>query len=64
MSVAELEAIKSKIYLTNDEEFIIIQNCKGKSNQEIADMMCLSTRTVERRIHNLKAKMKGGGGID
>lgn len=64
MSVSELEAIKSKIYLTNDEEFIITQNCKGKSNQEIADMMCLSVRTVERRIHNLKAKMKGGGSID
>jgi len=44
------------IKLTDREQEVLEQICKGLSNQEIADTLCISPRTVERHRSNIFEK--------
>lgn len=44
------------IKLTDREQEVLEQICKGLSNQEIADTLCISPRTVERHRANIFEK--------
>lgn len=48
---------KEKMNLTEDEEKIFDMLTKNYSVVKIADVMQMSTRTVDRRIKNIKLKM-------
>ena len=52
-----LQKIKEDANLTEDEEMIYYMLSKGKSIIQIADKMNLSTRTIDRRIRNMKEKL-------
>ncbi len=52
------EEYKGKMNLTEDEEQIFDMLTKNYSIVKIADVMQMSTRTVDRRIKNIKLKMK------
>lgn len=54
---SDLQKIKEDANLTEDEEMIYNMLSKGKSIIQIADKMNLSTRTIDRRIRNMKEKL-------
>ena len=54
---SDLQKIKEDANLTEDEEIIYNMLSKGKSIIQIADKMNLSTRTIDRRIRNMKEKL-------
>lgn len=54
---SDLQKIKEDANLTEDEEMIYYMLSKGKSIIQIADKMNLSTRTIDRRIRNMKEKL-------
>lgn len=57
LSREQSEEYKSKMNLTEDEEKIFDMLTKNYSVIKIADVMQMSTRTVDRRIRNIKLKM-------
>lgn len=57
LNKARLEELKSECHFTEDEEIIFDMLSKGKSIIQIADYMNMSTRTVDRRIRDMKSKM-------
>lgn len=57
LSRQQSEEYKSKMNLTDDEENIFDMLTKNYSVVKIADIMQMSTRTVDRRIKNIKLKM-------
>lgn len=57
LSREKSEEYKSKMNLTEDEEKIFDMLTKNYSIVKIADVMQMSTRTVDRRIKNIKIKM-------
>lgn len=57
LSREQSEEYKSKMNLTEDEEKIFDMLIKNYSVVKIADIMQMSTRTVDRRIKNIKLKM-------
>lgn len=57
LSREQSEEYKSKMNLTGDEEKIFDMLTKNYSVVKIADVMQMSTRTVDRRIKNIKMKM-------
>ncbi len=57
LSKEQSEEYKSKMNLTEDEEKIFDMLTKNYSIVKIADVMQMSTRTVDRRIKNIKLKM-------
>lgn len=57
LSREQSEECKNKMNLTNDEEKIFDMLTKNYSVVKIADSMQMSTRTVDRRIKNIKLKM-------
>lgn len=56
-TAAELELIRCKANLTKDEAEVFLLRSKGKSNQEVADKLMLSVRTVERRNRAIRDKV-------
>lgn len=54
---SDLQKIKEDANLTEDEEMIYNMLSKGKSIIQIADKMNLSTRTIDRRIRDMKEKL-------
>ena len=56
-NTSDLQKIKEDANLTEDEEMIYNMLSKGKSIIQIADKMNLSTRTIDRRIRNMKEKL-------
>ena len=54
---SDLQKIKEDANLTEEEEMIYYMLSKGKSIIQIADKMNLSTRTIDRRIRNMKEKL-------
>ena len=50
--------------MTRREVEVLCLIAQGKSNREIADMLVLSMRTVERHITNLYAKINARGRAD
>lgn len=59
LSREQSEEYKRKMNLTDDEEKIFDMLTKNCSVVKIADVMQMSTRTVDRRIKNIKLKMDG-----
>lgn len=57
LSREQSEEYKSKMNLTEDEEKIFDMLTKNYSVIKISDVMQMSTRTVDRRIKNIKLKM-------
>lgn len=57
LSREQSEEYKRKMNLTDDEEKIFDMLTKNYSIVKIADVMQMSTRTVDRRIKNIKLKM-------
>lgn len=49
---------RSLLNLTEDEEIIFNMLSKKKSVQEISAKLCVSSKTAERRITNIKKKIK------
>ncbi len=58
LSREQSEEYKSKMNLTEDEDQIFDMLTKNYSIVKIAGVMQMSTRTVDRRIKNIKLKMK------
>ena len=54
----ELETIIKNANFTEQEEEIFYLLARGFTSKEIAMRLCLSTRTVERRIFDIKQKIK------
>lgn len=57
LSKEQSKEYKDKMNLTEDEEKIFDMLTKNYSVVKIADVMQMSTRTVDRRIKNIKTKM-------
>lgn len=57
LSKEQSEEYKNKMNLTEDEEQIFDMLTKNYSVVKIAGVMQMSTRTVDRRIKNIKIKM-------
>lgn len=57
LTKSELERYRCELNLTDDENAIFEMLSKGKSRQEIANKIQLSSRTVDRRIKSIKIKM-------
>lgn len=57
LSKNQSEEYKSKMNLTEEETKIFDMLTKNYSVVKIADVMQMSTRTVDRRIKNIKIKM-------
>ncbi len=53
----ELEAIIKNANFTEDEELVFRSLAKGLTQKEISIKYCISTRTVERKVHNIKTKI-------
>lgn len=58
LSKEQSEEYKSKMNLTEEETKIFDMLTKNYSVVKIASVMQMSTRTVDRRIKNIKLKMK------
>lgn len=60
----ELELLKERLNLTDDEEMIFCQLSKGRSNITTADNCRVSLSFVDSRIKSISLKVnKLGGGI-
>lgn len=57
LSREQSEEYKCKMNLTEDEENIFDMLTKNYSIVKIASTMQMSTRTIDRRIKNIKLKM-------
>lgn len=57
LSKKQSEEYKSKMNLTEEEEKIFDMLTKNYSVVKIAGVMQMSTRTVDRRIKNIKLKI-------
>lgn len=54
----ELEVIIKNANFTEDEELVFKSLSKGLTQKEISIKYCISLRTVERKVYNIKAKIK------
>lgn len=54
----ELEDLKEKLNLTDDEEMIFCQLSKGRSNVTTADNCRVSLSFVDSRIKSINSKIK------
>ena len=57
LSKEQSREYKCKMNLTEDEDKIFDMLTKNYSIVKIADVMQMSTRTVDRRVKNIKTKM-------
>lgn len=58
LSKKQIETIKAEINFTDDEEIIFNMLSRGKSIRQIADSTQMCTRSVDRRISNIKKKIR------
>lgn len=58
LSKEQSEKCKNKMNLTDDETKIFDMLTKNYSIIRIADILKMSTRTVDRRIKNIRIKME------
>ena len=54
----ELEVLKDKLNLTDDEEMVFEQLSKGRSNITVADNCQVSLRTVDNKIKSINLKLE------
>lgn len=53
----EVDYLIDYLNMTEDEETVFLMLVKGKSIKQIADNLMVSTRTVDRRISDIKKKV-------
>lgn len=58
----ELETLKERLNLTDDEEMVFCQLSKGRSKVAVADNCRISISTVDNRIKAIGTKLKRVGG--
>lgn len=58
LTTPELEVLKDKLNLTDDEEMIFAQLSKGRSNITVADNCQVSLRTVDNKIKSINLKLE------
>lgn len=51
------EQVKSKFKISNREEEILVQLSKGFTYTEIADILCISVKTLKKHIYNIYEKL-------
>jgi DNA-binding response OmpR family regulator/DNA-binding CsgD family transcriptional regulator len=56
-SGGEQETLKSKLTLTQREAEVLLWIARGKSNRDIADILMLSPRTVNKHLEQIYAKL-------
>ena len=54
----ELEELKEKLNLTDDEEMVFVQLSKGRSKVVISDNCRISCGTVDNKIKSINIKME------
>lgn len=54
----ELEALKERLNLTDDEELVFVQLSKGRSKIVVADNCQISERTVSNKIKSIILKLE------
>ena len=59
----ELEELKEKLNLTDDEEMVFCHLSKGRSNVTTADNCRVSLSFVDSRIKSISAKVNKLGGV-
>ncbi|AWP28005.1 response regulator transcription factor [Paenibacillus glucanolyticus] len=57
-SVHDPGAVISEIHFTKRELELLVLIMEGSSNEEIAQMLMISTETVKRYIHNIYQKLE------
>ncbi|MGN0346327.1 MAG: helix-turn-helix transcriptional regulator [Lachnospiraceae bacterium] len=62
--VPELEKITTNANFTDDELKVFEMLIKRKSITEIASKLCVSERTINRRIEDIREKMAKVGALD
>lgn len=54
----EIEIMRGKLNLTDDEDMIFQMLSKKRSINEISDKLQMSTRSVDRRIKQIRFKLE------
>lgn len=54
----EIEIMRGKLNLTDDEDMIFQMLSKKRSINEISDKLQMSTRSVDRRIKQIRSKLE------
>ena len=63
MTKPEVDYLRDKGNFTDDETEIFEMLTKGRTITEIAIQMCVSERTVDRRVKKIKHKILRIGGL-
>lgn len=58
----ELEILRERLNLTDDEELVFCQLSRGRSKIVVADNCGISLSTVDNRIKAIREKLKRVGG--
>jgi two-component system invasion response regulator UvrY len=65
MAVAQVSGSKNPVDALSEKEFkVFIELAKGKSVQEIADVMSLSPRTIGTHLYNIKQKLSAANSAE
>ena len=65
MAITQLSGEDNPIEVLSDREFEVFMSlAKGKSTNEIADIMCLSPRTVGTHLYNIKQKLNANNSAE
>jgi two-component system invasion response regulator UvrY len=65
MAVEQVSGSKNPLDALTEKEFkVFIELAKGRSVQEIADVMSLSPRTIGTHLYNIKQKLGAGNSAE
>ena len=65
MAVEQVSGSKNPVDALSEKEFkVFIALAKGKSVQEIADVMSLSPRTIGTQLYNIKQKLNAANSAE
>jgi len=65
MAITQLSGENNPVEVLSDREFeVFIALAKGRSTNEIADIMCLSPRTVGTHLYNIKQKLNANNSAE
>ena len=65
MAITQLTGENNPVEVLSDREFeVFIALAKGRSTNEIADIMCLSPRTVGTHLYNIKQKLNANNSAE
>jgi two-component system invasion response regulator UvrY len=65
MAITQLSGETNPVEILSDREFeVFMALAKGKSTNEIADILCLSPRTVGTHLYNIKQKLNANNSAE